>query len=212
MRDGRERPVCYVDSSFRTVSSFPRPFRPLFPSFCPRPFPRPFRNTRAWSQAFTAQAHTRFPHAAVLLLNRQYKMILDKHDHASSVRSRKRAPDTGSAAKSPHEEMGSFFRIRLVADRAGTKGTDRNVPLSPPPCLISIRTDVCDTGALKGSEFLRKLQRLSRHRGVRFQFESGLGKGSHGRVWLDTASTTVKDLKKELGPGLLRAMCRDLGN
>ena len=36
-------------------------------------------------------------------------------------------------------------------------------------------------------------------------------KGSHGRVWLKTASTTLKDPKKELGTGLLRDMCRDLG-
>ena len=63
---------------------------------------------------------------------------------------------------------------------------------------------------MNGSEFLRKLQRLARRRGVGFQYESGLGKGSHGRVWLDTASTTLKDPRKELGAGLLRAMCRDL--
>jgi hypothetical protein len=31
------------------------------------------------------------------------------------------------------------------------------------------------------------------------------------RVWLDVASTILKDPKKELGAGLLRAMCRDLG-
>src|SRR5258708_39870513 len=47
-------------------------------------------------------------------------------------------------------------------------------------------------------------------RGVRFRYEASLGKGSHGRVWLETLSTTLKDPKKELGPGLLRAMCRDL--
>jgi mRNA interferase HicA len=69
---------------------------------------------------------------------------------------------------------------------------------------------LCDTAIVKGSEFLRKLQRLARRRGVRFQYEPGLGKGSHGRVWLDTASTTLKDAKKELGAGLLRSMCRDL--
>ena len=63
---------------------------------------------------------------------------------------------------------------------------------------------------MKGSEFLRKLQRLARRRGVRFRYEGSLGKGSHGRVWLDAASTTLKDPKKELGAGLLRAMCRDL--
>ncbi|MGH8245599.1 MAG: hypothetical protein ACREUU_04120 [Gammaproteobacteria bacterium] len=64
---------------------------------------------------------------------------------------------------------------------------------------------------MKGSEFLRKLQRVARRRGVRFQHEPSLGKGSPGRVWLGTAFTTLKDPKKELGTGLLRAMCRDLG-
>jgi mRNA interferase HicA len=63
---------------------------------------------------------------------------------------------------------------------------------------------------MKGTEFLRKLQRLARRRGVRFQYDPRLGKDSHGRVWLDTESTTLKDPKKELGKGLLLAMCRDL--
>jgi mRNA interferase HicA len=63
---------------------------------------------------------------------------------------------------------------------------------------------------VKGSEFLRKAQRLARRRHIRFHYDPSLGKGSHGRVWLDTASTTLKDPKKELGDGLLRAMCRDL--
>jgi hypothetical protein len=64
---------------------------------------------------------------------------------------------------------------------------------------------------VKGSEFLRKLHRLARRRGIRFQYEPSLGKGSLGRVWLATVSTTLKDPKKELGTGLLRAMCRELG-
>jgi mRNA interferase HicA len=58
---------------------------------------------------------------------------------------------------------------------------------------------------------MRKLQRLARRRGVRFSYEPGLGKGSHGRVWLSTASTIMKDPKKELSAGLLHTMCRDLG-
>ena len=74
-----------------------------------------------------------------------------------------------------------------------------------------VRTDLCDTGHVKGSEFLRKLQRLARRRRIRFQYDPGLGKGSHGRVWFEAASTTLKDPKKELGTGLLRAMCHDLG-
>ena len=64
---------------------------------------------------------------------------------------------------------------------------------------------------MRGSEFLRKLKRLARARERRFQYEPGPGKGSHGRVWVDEMSTTVKDPKKELGRGLLQAMCRDLG-
>jgi len=64
---------------------------------------------------------------------------------------------------------------------------------------------------VKGSEFLRRLQRIARRRQLPFQFEAALGKGSHGRVWLADRSTTMKDLKNELGPGLLRALCRDLG-
>lgn len=75
----------------------------------------------------------------------------------------------------------------------------------------TIRTDLCDIEAVKGSEFLRKLQRLARRRSVRFQYDPGLGKGSHGRVWLEAASTILKDPEKELGTGLLRDMCRDLG-
>ena len=66
-------------------------------------------------------------------------------------------------------------------------------------------------GIVKGSEFLRKLQRLAKRRRIRFSYESSLGKGSHGRVWLDSSFTTIKDPKKELGAGLLRAMCHDLG-
>jgi hypothetical protein len=34
-----------------------------------------------------------------------------------------------------------------------------------------IRTDLCDTRKVKGSGFLRKLQRLFRRRCIRFQYE-----------------------------------------
>ena len=69
---------------------------------------------------------------------------------------------------------------------------------------------MCDTKTVTGSEFLRKLHHLARDRGLRFQYDPSLGKGSHGRVWLGAASTTLKDPKKELGKGLVRAMCNDL--
>ena len=36
------------------------------------------------------------------------------------------------------------------------------------------------------------------------------GVGSHGTLYLGKRFTIVKDLKKEIGPGLLAAMCRQL--
>jgi hypothetical protein len=46
---------------------------------------------------------------------------------------------------------------------------------------------------------------------VDYAFEPAPGKSSHGRITIGTRSTTVKDRTKEIGPGLLSAMCKDLG-
>jgi hypothetical protein len=51
---------------------------------------------------------------------------------------------------------------------------------------------------------------LAKQRGLDIEIVSGLGKGSHMRVYLGTAFTTLKDRKKEIGPGLLRDICRQL--
>ena len=64
---------------------------------------------------------------------------------------------------------------------------------------------------MKGGEFLRKLHGLARRKSVSYLFIPAKGKGSHGKVYFGTASTIVKDRKKELGSGLLHQMCKDLG-
>jgi mRNA interferase HicA len=64
---------------------------------------------------------------------------------------------------------------------------------------------------VRGSEFLRKLRVLAQRNGVPLRFVPAKGKGSHGTVYFGSASTVLKDRKKELGIGLLRAMCKDLG-
>jgi mRNA interferase HicA len=61
------------------------------------------------------------------------------------------------------------------------------------------------------SEFLRRIHDLARRKNMRYAFVPAKGKGSHGTLYFGSASTTVKDRTKELGSGLLRAMCRDLG-
>ena len=64
---------------------------------------------------------------------------------------------------------------------------------------------------MNGTEFLRRLRALGRRRGVRLEVLSRRGKGSHVMVWFGARRTTLKDRKKEIGPGLLGAMCRQLG-
>jgi mRNA interferase HicA len=64
---------------------------------------------------------------------------------------------------------------------------------------------------VKAAEFKRKVSRLAKARGVQFHWDAAHGKGSHGTLSYGTGFTTLKDLKKELGPGLLKSMCSDLG-
>lgn len=63
---------------------------------------------------------------------------------------------------------------------------------------------------MKGGEFEKRLKRLGRQTGTRVRFESH-GKGSHGRLYYGDHFTTLKDRKQEIGKGLLRAMCAQLG-
>ena len=64
---------------------------------------------------------------------------------------------------------------------------------------------------MKGNEFLKRLRRLSKQDGTSVRHDGKPGKGSHGRVYYGAAFTTIKDLKKEIGEGLLSKMLDDLG-
>jgi hypothetical protein len=46
---------------------------------------------------------------------------------------------------------------------------------------------------------------------VTVSFDHGHGKGSHGRLYYGRRFATLKDRKKEIGPGLLNAMLDQLG-
>jgi hypothetical protein len=64
---------------------------------------------------------------------------------------------------------------------------------------------------MNGNEFERKIRKLGRTRRVVIIFDRGHGKGSHGRLYYGSRFTTLKDRKKEIGPGLLSAMLAQLG-
>ena len=48
-------------------------------------------------------------------------------------------------------------------------------------------------------------------RGLQFSYEPRHGKGSHGQLLFGDRLTTLKDPKKDIGPGLLHAVLSQLG-
>lgn len=65
---------------------------------------------------------------------------------------------------------------------------------------------------MKGSEFLKRVKKYAKAHDLEMEFTKAHGKGSHGTLYLgQTGKTTVKDRKKEIGPGLLTQMLEDLG-
>jgi hypothetical protein len=63
---------------------------------------------------------------------------------------------------------------------------------------------------MTGDEFERRIRKLGRRRGVSVSFDPGHGKRSHGRLYFGDRFTTLKDRRKEIGPGLLKAMLEQL--
>lgn len=64
---------------------------------------------------------------------------------------------------------------------------------------------------MKGSEFIRKVRRLGRQRGVEVVFVPERGKGSHGTLYYGGRLTIVRNPKDELKTGTLHAMLTQLG-
>ena len=68
-----------------------------------------------------------------------------------------------------------------------------------------------DNEKVKGSEFLRKMKAVARRNRLTYRWVPQRGSGSHGTLYVGDRYTIVKDLKKELGPGLLSDMYKQLG-
>ena len=64
---------------------------------------------------------------------------------------------------------------------------------------------------MNGREFVARVRKLARKRGIAARFDETRGKGSHGTIYFGSRWTIVKDRKKDLGKGLLHKMLRDLG-
>jgi len=64
---------------------------------------------------------------------------------------------------------------------------------------------------MRGGEFVDRIRRLGRSREVAVVLDETRGKGSHATLYYGARRTTVKDRRKEIGPGLLNAMLNQLG-
>ena len=62
---------------------------------------------------------------------------------------------------------------------------------------------------MTGRQFITRVRAIGKERGIAVRVDEKHGKGS--MLYYGTRATTVKNRRKELGPGLLSAMIRQLG-
>lgn len=77
--------------------------------------------------------------------------------------------------------------------------------------VVDTRTYLSDTVQVRGNEFIRRVRRYAKDRGLRFEWRPDLGKGSHGIPILGDRRTVVRNPKDELKTGTLHAMFKQLG-
>jgi len=68
-----------------------------------------------------------------------------------------------------------------------------------------------DVKNINGNELLKKLKKIAKERKLNLELVKSHGKGSHGTLHFGDKKTIMKDPKKEIGPGLLKAMIDRLG-
>ncbi|EKD72217.1 MAG: hypothetical protein ACD_45C00736G0006 [uncultured bacterium] len=64
---------------------------------------------------------------------------------------------------------------------------------------------------MKGSEFLRKLKKLGKEKGIKVKLIEERGKGSHCTIEYGDCFTIIRNLKDELKSGTYNAMLKQLG-
>lgn len=64
---------------------------------------------------------------------------------------------------------------------------------------------------VNGNELLKKIKKLAKKKNMRLELIKAHGKGSLSTLKYGDRKTTIKDLRKEIGPGLLSKMLEQLG-
>lgn len=64
---------------------------------------------------------------------------------------------------------------------------------------------------MKGSEFVKKVKKLAKKKGIETSIDESRGKGSHITLYYGERYTIVRNLKDELKTGTYKAMLKQLG-
>ena len=64
---------------------------------------------------------------------------------------------------------------------------------------------------MKGNEFIKRIQKLAKRRGLECSWHPDKGKGSHGILKMGGYRTTVRNPKDELKTGTYHGMIKQLG-
>jgi mRNA interferase HicA len=64
---------------------------------------------------------------------------------------------------------------------------------------------------VRGNEFIRRIQKLAKAKGMAVEWRPERGKGSHGLLILGDRRTVVRNPKDELKTGTYHAMLKQLG-
>ena len=64
---------------------------------------------------------------------------------------------------------------------------------------------------MNSAQFFKSIRRLGRKRGIHVGLDQKRGKGSHAKLVFGARATTLPLRRGDIGPGLLKAMCRQLG-
>ena len=64
---------------------------------------------------------------------------------------------------------------------------------------------------MRGNEFIRKVEKYAKRKGIACEWRPDRGKGSHGLLTLGDSRTVVRNPKDELKTGTYHAMLKQLG-
>lgn len=96
-------------------------------------------------------------------------------------------------------------------ERLRTKSGEAPLFWMPHLTAVVIRTLLSYRHRTTGREFIKRVSELGAAHAVPVRVEAERGKGSHITLYYGSRKTVVKDLRKEIAPGLLSAMIRQLG-